>query len=199
MLIVPPFRRSAAETLPVDRSGEPASPIAPGTTCHARCDTCRDGLGGRLVSSHVLAGLLGSRRNHDAQGSPLLVGRTIERPSDAAPALVSLLQREAVEVFVVLCLSIKRRVLGYYEVSRGTLDATLVHPRDVFKVAVLANAAALIAAQNHPSGDPSPTREDLGITRRLISAGEILGIDVLDHIVIGDERWVSLHGAKLIP
>ena len=66
-------------------------------------------------------------------------------------------------------------------------------------MAVHANAAAIIAAHNHPSGDPSPTREDLSITRRLISAGEILGIDVLDHIVIGDERWVSLHGAKLIP
>jgi DNA repair protein RadC len=176
------------------------------------------------VSSHAPAVFLGSRRNHgaharedttmtmrlreltlrysavnDAGGSPLLVGKTIERPSDAAPALVSLLQHEAVEVFVVLCLSTKRRVLGYYEVSRGTLDSTLVHPRDVFKVAVLANAAAIIAAHNHPSGDPSPTREDLAVTRRLVSAGEILGIEVLDHIVIGDEGWVSLHGAKLIP
>jgi DNA repair protein RadC len=136
---------------------------------------------------------------NDADGGPLLVGRTIERPSDAAPALMTLLRHEAVEVFVVLCLSTTRRVLGYYEVSRGTLDSTLVHPRDVFKVAVLANAAAIIAAHNHPSGDPSPTREDLGITRRLISAGEILGIELLDHIVVGDEHWVSLHSAKLIP
>jgi hypothetical protein len=119
--------------------------------------------GGQLVSSLVLAEFLGLRRNHggharedtamtmrlreftlrysavnDADGSPLLVGRRIERPSDAAPALVTLLKHEAVEVFAVLCLSTKRRVLGYYEVSRGTLDATLVHPRDVFKVAVLA-------------------------------------------------------------
>lgn len=134
----------------------------------------------------------------EADGHSPLVGQAIGRPADAAPTLVSLLQHEAVEVFVVLCLSTKRRVLGYNEVSRGTLDATLVHPRDVFKVAVLANAAAIIAAHNHPSGDPTPTRDDVAITRRLMRAGEILGVDVLDHIVVGDDRWVSLHDAGLL-
>lgn len=136
---------------------------------------------------------------NDADGSPPLVGRTIERPSDAAPALVSLLQHEAVEVFLVLCLSTKRRVLGYYEVSRGTLDATLVHPRDVFKVALLANSAAIIVAHNHPSGDPTPTPDDVAVTRRLVKAGDILGIDVLDHIVVGDDHWLSLHDVGLLP
>lgn len=135
---------------------------------------------------------------NDADGSPLLVGRTIERPSDAAPVLASLLQHEAVEVFVILCLSTRRRVLGYYEVSRGTLDATLVHPRDVFKVALLANVAVIIAAHNHPSGDPTPTRDDVAVTRRLMKAGEILGVDVLDHIVVGDDRWLILHDAGLL-
>lgn len=138
-----------------------------------------------------------STMDGDRGDSPLL-GLAIERAVDAAPTLVSLLQHEAVEVFVVLCLSTKRRVLGYYEVSRGTLDATLVHPRDVFKVAVLANAAAIIAAHNHPSGDPTPTRDDVDVTRRLVKAGDILGIDVLDHIVIGDERWLSLRDAGLL-
>jgi DNA repair protein RadC len=135
---------------------------------------------------------------NDAFGRPVLLGQTILRPADAAPTLMNLLQHEAVEVFVVLCLSTKRRVLGYYEVSRGTLDATLVNPRDVFKVALLANAAAIIAAHNHPSGDPSPTRDDIAVTSRLVNAGNILGVDVLDHIVIGEERWLSLHDAGLL-
>lgn len=135
---------------------------------------------------------------NDAFGRPVLLGQTIVRSADAAPALMNLLQHEAVEVFVVLCLSTKRRVLGYYEVSRGTLDATLVNPRDVFKAALLANAAAIIAAHNHPSGDPAPTRDDVAVTRRLVDAGNTLGIEVLDHIVIGDERWLSLREAGLL-
>lgn len=129
----------------------------------------------------------------DAAGHPIPLDRSVDRASDVAPVLMSLLGEEAVEVFIVLCLSTKHRVVGYYEVSRGTLNATLVHPRDVFKVALVANAAAVLVAHNHPSGDPTPTADDLHVTRRLIDAGELLGIQLLDHIVIGDGRWVSLN------
>ena len=72
------------------------------------------------------------------------------------------------------------------------MDATPVNPRDVFKAAVLANASGIIAAHNHPSGDPSPTPDDVAVTRRLVSAGKILRVDVRDHIMIGDARWRSL-------
>ena len=91
----------------------------------------------------------------------------------------------------MLCLSTKHRVIAYHEVSRGTLDSTLVHPREVFKAALLANAAAIVVSHNHPSGDPSPTIDDLEVTTRLVATGEVLGIPVLDHIVIGDGRYFS--------
>jgi len=91
-----------------------------------------------------------------------------------------------------LCVTTKHRVIAYHEVSRGTLDSTLVHPREVFKAAILANAAAIIVCHNHPSGAPSPSPDDVELTRRLVATGNLLGIDVLDHIVVGDGRYYSL-------
>lgn len=128
----------------------------------------------------------------DEQGRPLTLGRTLTAPRQTAELLVTLLQNEPAEVFAILCLTTKHRVIAYHEVSRGQLDATVVHPREVFKAAILANAAAIILAHNHPSGDPKPSPDDLQITRRLVNAGELLGISVLDHIVIGDNAHVSL-------
>ena len=110
-------------------------------------------------------------------GEPLTLGPTICSPADAAKALVALLADEPTEVFGMLCLTTKRRVIGYHEVSRGQLDATLVHPREVFKAALLANAAAIVVAHNHPSGDPTPSDDDRQLTRRLVSAGELLGVE----------------------
>ena len=75
--------------------------------------------------------------------------------------------------------------------SRGTLDSTLVHPREVFKAAILANAAAVVLAHVHPSGDPTPSRDDVELTRRLSSAGALLGIEILDHIVVGHGCYTS--------
>ena len=86
----------------------------------------------------------------------------------------------------------KNKIVAAHEVSRGTLNTSMVHPREVFKPAVLHNAAAIICFHNHPSGDPEPSREDIEITERLKNAGEILGIPVYDHIIVGDDRCVSL-------
>jgi DNA repair protein RadC len=108
---------------------------------------------------------------------------------------MTMLQDEPSEVFAILCVTTKYRVIAYHEVSRGTLDATLVHPREVFKVALLANAAAIILTHNHPSGDPSPSPDDVQLTRRLVDAGALLGVDVLDHIIIGDGRYHSFKEA----
>lgn len=85
----------------------------------------------------------------------------------------------------------KNRLAGFNVVSIGSLTASLVHPREVFKAAILANAAAMIVVHNHPSGDPTPSAEDIAITQRLRQAGELLGISLLDHVVIGDDRYVS--------
>lgn len=103
------------------------------------------------------------------------------------------IQDEAQEVFVACYLDTRNRIMGIQEISRGTLTASLVSPREVFKGAVLSNAAKVIVAHNHPSGSPEPSPEDLKITERLVKAGRILDIMVLDHIIVGTkDDWVSL-------
>jgi len=131
----------------------------------------------------------------DSDDQPVVVGRTIGIPSDAAAAFMAVLRDEPAEVFAMLCLTTKHRVIAYHEVSRGTLDSTLAHPREVFKAALLANSAAIVISHNHPSGDSTPSADDVDLTRRLVAAGELLGISVLDHIVIGDGRYFSFKEA----
>ena len=118
---------------------------------------------------------------------------SIKNSRAAVSLMTPVLEPEAVEVCYVLCLTTRLTLIGYHEVSRGSLDAALMHPREIFKVAMLTNAAAIIIVHNHPSGDPSPSPDDIGLTRRLKKAGQLLGIDLLDHVIIGHEgRFVSL-------
>ena len=112
--------------------------------------------------------------------------KQISCPRDAAAILRDRLTEEAVEVFGILMVDTKHRVTGWHGVSRGTLDSALVHPREVFCPAIRDMAAAIILAHNHPSGDPTPSRDDVALTKRLVEAGELLGIAVLDHVIIGD-------------
>ena len=134
----------------------------------------------------------------DSDGHAVMVERALSTPKLAAAAFMTLLQDEPAEVFAMLCLSTKHRVIAYHVVSRGTLDSTLVHPREVFKAAILANAAAIVICHNHPSGDPSPSVDDLELTNRLVATGELLGISVLDHIVVGEGRYFSFkEGGRL--
>ena len=104
-----------------------------------------------------------------------------------APALRDLLYEE----FRVLLLNTQHAVVREIVVTRGILDASVVHPREVFKPAVAESAAALILVHNHPSGDPAPSSEDREVTRQLAEAGRILGIPVLDHVIVGDARYLS--------
>jgi DNA repair protein RadC len=96
------------------------------------------------------------------------------------------------EEFHVLLLSTQNEVLRNLQVTRGTLDASLVHPREVFREAISESAASIILVHNHPSGDPTPSAEDRAVTRQLRQAGGIIGIDVLDHVIVGEGRYVSL-------
>jgi DNA repair protein RadC len=96
------------------------------------------------------------------------------------------LESEPIEVCVVLLLNTKHRVVGLHEVGRGTLDSCLVHPREVFKAAVLGNAVGIIVGHNHPSGDPAPSPDDVALCTRLRRSAEILGIDLIDFVIIGD-------------
>jgi hypothetical protein len=96
------------------------------------------------------------------------------------------------ECFVILLLNTRRRAKGHQLVTIGTMDTLLVHPREVFRVAVISNAAAVVLAHNHPSGDPTPSEADIKVTRDLIRAGQLLKIEVLDHVIIGNPNRSSL-------
>jgi DNA repair protein RadC len=96
------------------------------------------------------------------------------------------------EVFYCMMLDAKNRVLKDCKISEGTLTSSLIHPREAFKDAIKESSASVIFVHNHPSGDPSPSREDISITERLVSVGEVIGIRVLDHIIIGDEKYTSM-------
>lgn len=113
-----------------------------------------------------------------------------ESPTLDAPELIADLLREEnrsydVENFQVVLLNTRRRLIRVENISQGTLDTILVHPREVFKSAIAANAAALVLVHNHPSGDPTPSEADIKVTRDLIRAGQLLKIEVLDHVIIG--------------
>jgi DNA repair protein RadC len=112
-------------------------------------------------------------------------------PRDMALHLIPLYGCRAVEQFGVVLLDTKRRVLRTSIISVGTLDSSLVHPREVFREAAGASASAIVLFHNHPSGDPEPSRDDEEITRRLVDAGSLMGIEILDHIVITDTRYCS--------
>ncbi len=112
---------------------------------------------------------------------------------DAALYVMDRMRHLKKEHFMTLHLDTKHRVIAEDVVSIGCLDASIVHPREIFKMALKRSASAILCLHNHPSGDPSPSPEDIAVTRRLCEAGQLLGIDVLDHIVIGDGEFVSLH------
>lgn len=116
----------------------------------------------------------------------------LSTPGAVANLLMPEMRELKVEQFRVLILDTKNRLIRMRVVSQGTLDASLVHPREVLREAIVAAGAGIIAVHNHPSGDPAPSREDEEVTRRLIDASNLIGIALLDHVIFGDQRWVSL-------
>ena len=122
----------------------------------------------------------------------------IRSPQDVYNLLGPALRDEKREHFVALLLDTKNGVLRQLTVSVGDLSSSIVHPREVFAPAIRHSAASLIVAHNHPSGDATPSPEDAQVTKRLVEAGELLGIEVLDHVVLGDSRWVSLREKGLM-
>ncbi|HZK24904.1 MAG TPA: JAB domain-containing protein [Oscillospiraceae bacterium] len=114
--------------------------------------------------------------------------RQVSSPKDAADLLQQFVGDCDREKFTVLCLDTKNQPISLSVISVGSLNSTLVHPREVFKTALLCNSASIILAHNHPSGVPEASREDVDVTKRLCEAGKILGIEVLDHIILGAEK-----------
>ncbi len=122
---------------------------------------------------------------HEAITNYLKTGTRFTAPSQVYETF-SFLMKETKEMFLTLHLDGKNKIIAMDLVSIGSLNQSIVHPREVFKTALLSNAAAIICVHQHPSGDPSPSSEDINITRRLQEAGEIMGIKILDHIIIGE-------------
>jgi DNA repair protein RadC len=104
----------------------------------------------------------------------------------------------AKEHFKLIILNTRNRIIGVSDISTGTLNASLVHPREVFKEAITRSASSVVVAHNHPSGDTQPSEEDIRITRRLVEAGKIMGIEVLDHIIVTRNSFLSLKAKGFI-
>ncbi|HAM81431.1 RadC family protein [Ornithinibacillus bavariensis] len=116
----------------------------------------------------------------------------IRSPEDGADYIMEELRNLNQEHFVVLFLNTKNQIIHRQTIFIGSLNASIVHPREVFREAVKRSAASIIVAHNHPSGDPTPSQEDIHVTRRLAESGKMIGIELLDHLVIGDRKFVSL-------
>jgi len=118
--------------------------------------------------------------------------KSITNPKDIFNIISPVLKGESQENFLVLCLNVRNKLNGYFLVSKGTVDETLVHPRDVFKSAIITNSSSVVLVHNHPGETLRPSREDVATTNRLIETGRIIGIPVLDHIIVNDENYLSL-------
>ena len=117
---------------------------------------------------------------------------TVKTPEDVVALVRSRLKSKKKEYFLALLLDTRNQLIRVAEISVGSLDSSIVHPREVFKEAVSASAASVLFAHNHPSGDPEASEDDINLTKRLVEAGEIMGIDVLDHVIIGEQKYLSL-------
>lgn len=126
------------------------------------------------------------------ESSMLYKQRRVRSPQDSYELFRDYLGEVAREHFVVACLDTKNQPINISTVHIGSLNTSIVHPREVMKTAILSNAASIICCHPHPSGDPTPSPEDIDVTERLAEVGKIVGIELLDHIIIGDNKFVSL-------
>jgi DNA repair protein RadC len=129
---------------------------------------------------------------------PELKDFNIKDPETVVKAIRASIKDKAKEHFKLILLNPRNKIIGISTISIGTLNASLVHPREVFKDAIMHSAASVVLAHNHPSGDPEPSEDDLKITKKLVDSGKILGIEVLDHIVVGKETFKSFKEEGLI-
>lgn len=125
--------------------------------------------------------------------------RKVSCAASAATLLQNYLRGADRETLVAVLLDSKNGVIGIHTVSVGDVGSSIAHPREIFKAAVIAGAVSIILGHNHPSGDPTPSREDVAVTKRIKEAGDILGIELCDHIIIGDETYCSLKQKGQMP
>jgi len=137
-----------------------------------------------------------SKRLENSSGEATKI--TVKSPEDVIKTARNQLKGKKKEHFLVLCLDTRNHLIKTNTVSIGSLDCSIVHPREVFKDAISSSAASVIFIHNHPSGDPTPSEDDIKMTKRLIEAGEIIGIEVLDHIIICDNEHLSMKAKNLV-
>ncbi len=147
-----------------------------------------DGIGPAKTATIMAAVELGLRLAQKPSSDRFI----IRTPEDVAEYAMPRLRYEQKEHFAIMLLDTKNHVLSFPDISIGSLNASIVHPREVFRCAISNCASSIVLVHNHPSGDPTPSREDLQVTSRLVKAGQILDIEVLDHIIIGDNKYTSL-------
>lgn len=150
---------------------------------------------GEAKAATVLAALELGFRMAERPSEPRFA---IRSPQDVATYVMPRLRYENKEHFMIMLLNAKNHVLALSTISVGSLSASIVHPREVFREALSHSAASVLLIHNHPSGDPSPSKEDALVTQKLVQAGEVMDIAVLDHIIIGDNRFVSLKEEGMI-
>jgi DNA repair protein RadC len=145
------------------------------------------------INIYTLKQVRSKRRRYDFEGqritSPLVCYTTLESILD--------LQGEPVEKFGIIALNVKKEINGIHIIGSGIVNRVTIEPREVFMAALMNNASAIIAFHNHTSGDPSPSPDDIMLTQRLRKAGDILGITVIDHLITGDGKYISLRKEKL--
>ncbi len=122
----------------------------------------------------------------------------VKTPENVVDVVKGRLKDKKREHFLVISLDTRSRLIKLSEISVGSLDTSIVHPREAFKEAISASAASVVFAHNHPSGDPTASEDDIKLTKRLVEAGELMGIEVLDHIIIGDRSYLSLKREGLL-
>lgn len=148
---------------------------------------------GKVVAKYRLELVKESSKIYDVE-------HKVNNPQDVRDYVeeVFRISNQAEEIMALLVVNTKNAVVGAFEVSRGSLNASIVHPREVFKRALLLNGNAIFLAHNHPSGEITPSREDRDVTERIKEAGEIMGIKLLDHLIIGDGKYYSFKEKGLI-
>ena len=124
--------------------------------------------------------------------------KKITSPKDVAEIFIPLFRDEVKEKFIVVCLNSANKIICYEIISVGSLNSSIVHPREVFKVAIENNSANIIIMHNHPSGNPDPSKEDIKVTKKLVEAGKLLEINVFDHIIIANNSYTSLVEKRVI-
>jgi DNA repair protein RadC len=150
---------------------------------------------GAVIASRILAGVELGRRTLVPTSDPR---PRLRAPRDSAAWLLPRYGASPVERFGVMLLDARHRLIRARVLSIGSVDSSYAHPREVFRAALAAGASAVVLFHNHPSGDPTPSEEDLHLTRRLVAAGIVVGVDVVDHLILADMRYCSLKEAGVL-